>query len=241
MKSHHVKRRNHRGWKRIGIRGLAIVVLCCAATTSRAQTTPAPQRGFQPGGSYALSDIESISTENGNVILHVPLALLPPGRGGNPGFQLSLIHNSKLYDTHIEQIPNQIGEIENQVWLNPAETGGWRYPVEPFSLRLISRTDIEGQYPCICGDELNKNAYVWKLKVIFPDGGEHEFRPQGYIDHFGDGYFDIDPNGKMSGVSCFSDDLADGTHYSCGYSQWQQTTGGMSYYSTDGTFARLDI
>jgi len=184
-----------------------LLFFCASVDDTRAQITPSAQRGFQPGGSYSLSDIESINTENGNVILRVPLASLPPGRGGSPGFQLSLIHNSKLYDTHIEQVPNPgTGEIENLLWLNAAETGGWRYPVAPYSLRLISRTNLEGQYPCVCGDEVNKNAYVWKLKVIFPDGGEHEFRPQGYIDHFSDGYYNIDPNGVVYETACASFD-----------------------------------
>jgi hypothetical protein len=41
-----------------------------------------PQRGYQPGGSYALSDIETINTTNGNLMLNLPLGRLAPGRGG---------------------------------------------------------------------------------------------------------------------------------------------------------------
>jgi hypothetical protein len=58
----------------------------------------APERGFRPSGSYALSDIETISTTSGNMILKVPLASLPPGRGGLSA-TLSLLYNSKLYDS----------------------------------------------------------------------------------------------------------------------------------------------
>ena len=52
-----------------------------------AQTTPPnadqkPQRGFVPSGSYALSDIETINLQNGNVNFAIPLVSLPPGRGG---------------------------------------------------------------------------------------------------------------------------------------------------------------
>lgn len=50
---------------------------------------------------------------------------------------------------------------------------------------------------------------IWKLKVTFPDGGTHEFRPYGYGDPCDDGYF---------GVQAFA---------------------GMTYYSIDGTYARL--
>src|ERR1041384_3627867 len=57
-----------------------------------------PTRGFQPGGSYALSDIETINTHNGNLILNLALGKLAPGRGGLSG-QLMLRYDSKLYDS----------------------------------------------------------------------------------------------------------------------------------------------
>src|SRR5439155_6194777 len=92
-----------------------------------------PQRGYQPGASYALSDIETINTNNGNLMLNLPLGKLPSGRGGLSG-QLSLHYDSKLYDSHIQYYqdwdhlqPN--GEphvaIRNIVW--PSEQGGWNY------------------------------------------------------------------------------------------------------------------
>src|SRR5712691_13478371 len=59
----------------------------------------APKRGFQAGGSYALSDIESINTTNGNLMMHFPLASLPVGRGGLTA-GINLIYNSKLYNSH---------------------------------------------------------------------------------------------------------------------------------------------
>jgi len=56
----------------------------------------APKRGFQPGNSYALGDIETINTTNGNLMIHFPLASLPVGRGGLTA-GINLIYNSKLY------------------------------------------------------------------------------------------------------------------------------------------------
>lgn len=173
------------------------------------------------------------------MIVRVPLAALPPGRGGSPGFQLALTHNSKLYDTHIEPIADPgTGEIINQIWLNPSEQGGWHYNLAPFTLQLLNRLDREETQPCVCGDDLNKNAYIYKLNVIFPDAAEHEFRPQGYTDHFGDGYYNIDPNGKLYEVGCTSG--GEGT-FSCNSGSFQARTTGMTYYSTNGTFMRLDI
>src|SRR5215211_2244930 len=60
-----------------------------------------PARGFQPGGSYALSDIETINTTNGNLMLNLALGKLAPGRGGLAG-QLNLRYDSKLYDSHTQ-------------------------------------------------------------------------------------------------------------------------------------------
>src|SRR5258708_38709481 len=57
-----------------------------------------PKRGFQQGGSFALSDIESINTTNGNLMMHFPLASLPVGRNGLTA-GINLIYNSKLYNT----------------------------------------------------------------------------------------------------------------------------------------------
>src|SRR5258708_7581814 len=59
----------------------------------------APKRGFQPGASYALSDIESINTTNGNLMMHFPLASLPVGRGGLTA-GINLVYSSKLYNSH---------------------------------------------------------------------------------------------------------------------------------------------
>src|SRR5258708_28394192 len=59
----------------------------------------APKRGFQAGGSFALSDIESINTTNGNMMMHFPLASLPVGRGGLSA-AINLTYNSKLYNSN---------------------------------------------------------------------------------------------------------------------------------------------
>jgi hypothetical protein len=89
------------------LRLIVLVVVCVSAAYGQMQLPPTPGHGFQPGGSYALSQIETINTANGNMMLRIPLAALPSGRGNSPGFQLGLVYNSKLYDTHIEEIPDE--------------------------------------------------------------------------------------------------------------------------------------
>jgi hypothetical protein len=85
----------------------------------------APERGFRPAGSYAISDIETISTTSGNLMLRVPLAGLPPGRGGLAA-SLSLIYNSKLYDSFPTSayINHSYYDVTN---IKQSQMGGWRY------------------------------------------------------------------------------------------------------------------
>jgi RHS repeat-associated protein len=217
--------------------GLFVFLIACVTPThGQMQLPPSPEHGFQPAGSYALSNIETINTANGNMMLRIPLAALPPGRGNSPGFQLGLVYNSKLYDTHIEEIPDEgTGQIVQQIQLNPSEQGGWHFDFSTYSLQLVSRLDVEGWTTCNPGScaGWNRNAYIYKLKVIFPDSGEHEFRPLSYVDALADGYYNINPNGLQWGTTC--------TVAGCNIGSIQATTGGMSYYSTDGSFMRLDI
>ena len=197
----------------------------------------AQEKGFQPGASYALSDIEAINASNGNMIVQIPLASLPPSRGGVPGPELKLVYNSKLYETHTENIP-QNGQVSTQIFLNPGPDGGWRYSTNfGYQLNLISRLNFEDAYPCSCDFNYQKNAYIWKLTLTFPDGGEHEFRPMGFTDRYSDGYYDVDPHGTQNFAGCTgSSGLS-----SCNFNQSQATTNGMTYYSTDGTFMRLFV
>ena len=60
----------------------ALCLLLAYAFTVGAQNT-SPQRGFNPGGSYAISDIETISTSGGNLGLSIPLGDCPPGEAAS--------------------------------------------------------------------------------------------------------------------------------------------------------------
>lgn len=187
---------------------LSLVLLLAAA--ARAQVSEQPQRGFHPGGSFALSDIEKINTVNGNMILNFPLATLPPGRGGLSA-SINLLYNSKLWDTHVEYVPDLSNQISPQNFLGLSEDGGWRYGTR-YDIRIINRNDgvdDPPQYP-------DPHAiYIWKVQVIFPDGGIHEFRPHGQADYYDDGFFSVYPPACGGG------------------------SGPVSYYSSDGTYMRL--
>jgi RHS repeat-associated protein len=203
----------------------ALVLLLCAPADGRAQGTT-PQRGFQPNGSYALTDLETISMTSGNMTLRVPLASLPAGRGGSPGPSVSLLYNSKLYDS-INEIHNDPIEPSNSYTMNVLAPGGggWQYGYG-YQLSQYNRFDEYAGYMPACNSD--EAVYHYKVKVRFPDGAEREFRPLNHSQSpwLNDGYYAVDVNGFV-------------TDRNCGGS-WGSTTG-MAYYSTDGTYMRLEV
>jgi hypothetical protein len=192
-----------------------VVFLICLSATVAAQEK-SPERGFRPAGSYALSDIETISTTSGNMMVKVPLAGLPAGRGGLSA-SLNLLYNSKLYDAFPMGI--QVNQSYYDVTrLKKSQAGGWRYG---FKYELYD----EGRYPG--SDEFGEqngclvfDRYVTRLSLITPDGGRHLLRLAGHTD--GDGYQNVWMDGSA---------MCQGTPV--------ETT--LSYYTTDGTFLRLDV
>src|SRR6266404_87457 len=73
--------------RRVNSRKASILILSAALLAARvlaAQDTLdiKPLRGVVPTGTYALSDIETISMQSGAVMLRIPIATLPPARAG---------------------------------------------------------------------------------------------------------------------------------------------------------------
>lgn len=158
-----------------------------------------PQRGFHPGGSFVMSDIETINTNlfQGNLMLNFPLAKLPPGRNGLTA-GIYLRYDSKLYDSRLEYYPDyEYGTPPDPVIvqrnvLTPSDKGGWHYGIG-YELQLINRLEQyqeTPQYPDM------KAIYRWKVKMVFPDGSVHEFLPRGFgAQAEGDGYYNYRPDG----------------------------------------------
>ena len=190
-----------------------------------------PDRGFQPGGSYALSDIETINTNNGNLMLNLALGKLAPGRGGISG-QLNLHYDSKLYNTQTQYYEDwdhmMFGEPQKIIrnMLVTSDQGGWHYGTG-YEMQLIDRLyeyplEMMPQYPA------QETIYHYKVKVAFPDGSLREFFPrvgslvdQGYSDIRPDGYQTRGIGGQPQDVPYFMN--------------------GVTYYSFDGTYIRLDV
>ena len=207
---------------------LFLILTLCSAALGQGST---PQRGFQPGASYALSDIETINTTNGNLSLHLPLGQLPAGRGGSSG-RLNLHYDSKIYDSQTQWYQDWdhivFGEphVVTRNMLVTSNEGGWHYGTG-YGLQLIDRMyqyppELAPQYPA------QETIYHYKVKVAFPDGSLHEFMPRvgSMIDQ---GYSDIRPDGFQS-------------RYIGGYVQdVPYLTNNMIYYTFDGTYIRLEV
>jgi len=151
-----------------------------------------PARGFHPTHSYASNDIETISTTSGNLMLDIPLASLPAGRGGHPGFQLRLRYNSKVWDGNADKAtnPDHPQTTIDVVWLVSSQEGGWRYNIPK---RYSWSLDNRNNHGVVYSPSDLRNTHIWKLKLKFPDGSSREMRPYGYDDGWGDGYFAVQP------------------------------------------------
>jgi len=207
----------------------AVLLLLFGFVAANAQQEVAnPQRGFQAGASYSISQIENINTTNGNLMLKIPLAGLPKARG-EVSKSVNLVYNSKLYDTSVEILPDLSNQLTDQNMLIVSNNGGWKYDTDAYQINVKGRFDSAPQIPCdgSAGDP-GKNNYIWKVEMIFPDGSAKEFRPAGYTDLYNDGYFRISPNGYlMNGCSSSGPTL--------------QTTNAMVYYSIDGSYTKLVV
>ena len=117
----------------------AILIVLLPSPASGQGSTP--DRGFQPGGSYALSDIEAVNSNNGNLMLNLALGKLAPGRGGVSG-QLILRYDSKLYDSQTQWYQDWDHMVQDQPqtvvrnMLVPSDQGGWHYDTT-YELQLI--------------------------------------------------------------------------------------------------------
>ena len=205
--------------------GWLVLILFFSVVNIQAQDDDNPKRGFSPGGSYAISQIEMINKTDGNLMLNLPLASLPPGRTGLSA-TVHLTYNSKLWNSTSMRVYNEYPDFDTLLYtehdLEVSDSGGWRLGVG------YSWEDLES-----LADPCGAHGYLHKVQVTFPDGSHHEFRPYGYQDK--EGYFQIGPDGWRYNYSysyCQSQGIVNVI---------QATTGTMTYYSTDGTFMRLDI
>ena len=219
------------------------------------QDTEVPERGLQVTGSYRLGDIETVNTKNGNVLLSVPLASLPAGRGGNPGFQLSVNYNSKLWDIYVEHVEDS-SDSTNPIpgtgpGTNPGNAlsyrvqrtlkqglgnPGWIYNYQ-YKVDLDQRSRHRFGLTTVCDPENTKTEdqllwFEYKVSMVFPDGSVRVFLPEGEATntHNHDHYFPVKPDGIRLATECGG-----------GVEGPASGTSKISYYSVDGTYLRLEF
>ena len=206
---------------------MTVVVLFIIASAN-AQDESNPQRGLYPGGSYLVSDIDTINTFNGNLMLNIPLASLPLGRGGEAGPGFGLTYNSKLWDIQKIVDPGEPGTGEGVTFyeLEQSPNGGWRFNVPVYTINEES---------FIPSDTNCNSGYVNRLIIIFPDGSRHEMYPSGYT-------LKSSTQGKFARIRL---DGWQATEFQipgfCTVNYSLQTTNTITYYSIDGTYLRLDV
>ncbi len=141
--SHRTQAFNLRSTKLFARFSFSVVILLLAMSAGFAQEKN-PQRGFQPGNAYALSDIETINTTNGNLMLNFLLGQTAPGRGGLSA-AIFVRYNAKLYDSDVADLIDSSGQISSQSYIKPSEQGGWHYgSTLDYRPEFISRNNVEG-------------------------------------------------------------------------------------------------
>ncbi len=227
----------------------SLVLLAIILTASAALAQNKDQaRGIQAGSAYSISDIENVNLSNGNLMLNIPLASLPGGRGTSPPFTVALRYDSKLWDTTREDradgTNNELGLNYSRELLKKGEHAGWKLDTGGYVLILRNRMDTEPEKDCNGPNSLGEaafvqNGYIYRLEMRLPDGSIKEFRPygtgSGYNDLYNNGYFEISPNNHRThydyhvggGTTCSTTDYND--------------TADMNYYAADGSGMRLVI
>jgi RHS repeat-associated protein len=229
----------------------SLLIGCIASGLAVAQTQNTnvnqleknPERGFFPTATYAYSDIETVSVTGGNLMLNIPIASLPAGRGGMPGPSITLQYNSKAFEASAtvhrvwacngDSSPQTTFTIYNINSNNPWKYGGHQYEFRWFSRDSQHFQDDTGgcsppTYPCI-DVGVNQPYRNWRYEIEFPDGSVHALYPLGDASS-PDGYYPITPGGNTA---------------TCPQGYTSPNISGsvpaVSFATVDGTFARLDL
>ena len=179
-----------------------------------------PERGIYPTGSYTVSDVETINNVNGNLFLSIPIVQMPPGRSAYAG-PVRLNYNAALIDVQLQTSSNQQGFRKA---LSLSEEGGWSYGFD-YGLRVVFRQSLSGTTNCSVEEDVN----TFKYQLLTPDGGKKELTLMGQAQaDTVDGYYRVTPWGTKFDCPLYSPVLG-------------STTGTMIFYTTDGSYLRLEL
>ncbi|MET0754010.1 MAG: RHS repeat-associated core domain-containing protein [Pyrinomonadaceae bacterium] len=153
-------------------------------------------------------------------MLNLPLGSLPAGRG-SVGGGVNLRYDSKIWDVF------HGNTLNNTTWyelttLGESQEGGWQYGYK-YKLKLNSLVLEENEAYCSGQSQI---AFTQKLQLVMPDASQHELilADTTYVN--GDGLMNIYP---------------DGNRVCALHSSPQPITGNVNFFTTDGSFLRLEV
>jgi len=227
---------------------LLFAFLLALTSLIQAQSTLQPKRGLYLGGSYAVSDMETVNMQGGGLMLNFPLASLPQGRGEG-GAGISLSYSSKIWDPQPFKLDNGCGDphcdtrlYKNLTFVYPSQSGGgWNYALfyklEQFHQDTEDRSGGSVAGRCTLGENNSSSTapdpYVVRQRMKMPDGSTVDFREEGEWDF--NGYFRRDMAGRF--YYCYRPNDATLGYLRTTAPTYQPKT----YFSVDGSRLRLDI
>jgi RHS repeat-associated protein len=231
MKQH----QSEKGFLFLNFALIVLVFVWAQVAFGQTQTTT-PERGFNPGRSYSISDIETIGLYSGNMMLNLPVGALPPGRGGTSA-TVNLHYNSKIWETRVLERYEAVSTHDVHT-LFQSDEGGWRYGYK-YRLELDYRLMGPDQGFCMSG--FPHSYYPYKLQLVLPDGSRHGLYADGYMNPaLSSGGNDPTPHPEGEFMRIWPDGRPACTTENPPYST-TPVTGTITYFTDDGTFLRVEM
>jgi hypothetical protein len=108
------------------------------------------QLGVYPTGTYIASGSEVIDVVTGNLTYKIPLAALPPSRGGLRA-KVDLIYNSRVYDISLAYDTPSLASPNTKLLTSHLTTdlrrGSWRLAFK-YEITKIMRPQLDGTTVC---------------------------------------------------------------------------------------------
>jgi RHS repeat-associated protein len=218
---------------KLALASLATVAIANAQSEDRVIS---PTKGFQPGHSYALSDIESIDKATGTLSLHIPITQLPPGPGGFTA-GLTLSYNDRYWETE----PHYDSSSGNTFYgLRQSAYGGWR-------LKMAPELDFEYLVQNTVDDMCVYSNTIFQMWIVNPDGSRNQL----YLSQANSdiltcpvGTYDLNGINTVGGSTWYT---ADGSYRrividpATGTTGFWPMTASWTVYEQDGSSIRIDV
>ena len=219
----------HRILSLVGLLFLAAASAASAQDFYRVEMRPV--RGFMPNMDQLSSPVDHIDPVSRKMHLEIPLASLPKGHGGS-GFDLNLVYDSHIWDLMPEPIPppfpwdqdpNTQPAAGYRLGVAQGTRAGWNFNIDHLTLDLEEFIPPDGIIPD-CNVNLSWSRYRLRLRLL--DGSDHVLQMKDWAQpgYTGSGFYPFDPGGRC--------------HYGATY--LQMASGWLTYYTTDGSYIKVE-